>query len=84
MFWNVFSHFSSVEITYNSMNIFDEVNPYGILFYEYRKDTFARRINSKESHIGFPLQAVTSLFIAQTDQREIKNLPYESIAPPIP
>lgn len=65
------------------MNNFDEVNPYGILFYEHRKNPFIRKINSKKSHIGFLLQAVTSLFIAQTDQREIKNLPYESIAPSI-
>lgn len=50
MFWNVFSHFFSAEITYNSVNNFDEVNPYGILFYEHRK-IFIRKINSKESHI---------------------------------
>ena len=50
MFWNVFSHFSSAEITYNSVNNFYEVNPYGILFYEHRK-IFIRKINSKESHI---------------------------------
>ena len=49
MFWNVFSHFSSAEITYNSVNNFDEVNPYGILFYEHRK-IFIRKINSKEYH----------------------------------